>query len=69
MKYIIRFISYLPALGTGVSAILLFLMSFDAGILIPLYLLDMVATVYLADNASNIAYDIEHLIDVLSGDN
>jgi hypothetical protein len=68
MKYLIRFLSCLPGLGTGIAATMSFVLMFDIpAVFVPLFILNAFSTIYLLCNTDNIAQNIYELFNLLSG--
>jgi hypothetical protein len=68
MKYIIRFISYLPALGVGISSVLEFAMAFDYKWLLMLSICNIIAFIYLLENTENIAANLTRFCKIMFKD-
>lgn len=65
MKYLIKFISHIPALCVGISTVFLFLALQELTYIYPLYVGNLFAFVYLYTNVDNIEMNINAFIQKL----
>lgn len=65
MKYFLRFVACLPALGVGLSAILCFIVAFDYKWAILLCITNIIGFIYLLDNIENITRNLINMLRAL----
>ena len=65
MKYIIRLLAALPALGVGISVIFFFVLSFDVPVLVILAALNSLALILLLYYYENIVSELINFIQIL----
>lgn len=65
MKTLINIIALMPALASAVSTIILFILSFEYVWLVIPIIFQSIGTIYLADNAKNIALGIHKLVNII----
>lgn len=65
MKYLIKFISHIPALCVGISTVFLFLALQELTYIYPLYVGNLFAFAYLYTNVDNIEMNINAFIQKL----
>lgn len=65
MKTLINIISLMPALASAFALIILFMLSFEYVWLVIPIVFQSIGTIYLADNAKNIALGIHKLVNII----
>ena len=68
MKYLIKFISHIPALCVGISTVFCFLLMQDLPYTYPIYIGNLFAFVYLYTNVDNIEMNIHRFIKVVKNE-
>lgn len=65
MKYLIKFISHIPALCVGISTVFCFLLLNDLPYTYPIYVGNLFAFTYLYVNVDNIEKNINGLLKIM----
>ena len=67
MKYLIRLIAAIPALGVGISCVYLFILMFDYHFLVLALIGNLIGFIYLLDKLEDIVEDVEEIYNIIIG--